>query len=299
MALDFPSTEIILAKISHWGEGRADVRLAILASSRANPHATVDRYSDYDVILGLTDIHPYFNDRSWLEAFGSVLVLYRDPLRRDYGGERFAYITQYENGLKIDFTLWSLEILPGIIGSGTLPEELDVGYRLLFDKDGQTGGLQPPTFRAHVPTPPSLAEYLEDIEVFFHEATYVAKHLARAELMPAKYNLDEAMKGDNLRRMLEWKIEIDHDWSLKPGAHGRFLKARLPPVLWEKIERTYVGSDIEQNWQAMFDTIEIFRETALEVGEALNYDYPVDLHKRVLDYLLKVKKSISTEQSPV
>jgi hypothetical protein len=37
------------------------------------------------------------------------------------------------------------------------------------------------------------------VEEFFHEATYVAKHLRRDDLLPAKYNLDHAMKQRDLR----------------------------------------------------------------------------------------------------
>jgi len=280
----------IIQRIINWASVRPDVRAAILTSSLCNPKAPVDRLSDYDVIFVVEDIHPYHENDAWMSDFGRVLVLWRDPIRLDYGQERFARITQYEDdGLKIDFTFWPVELLRRVVADPKLPDELDVGYRVLLDKDRLTAGLQPPTYRAHIPSPPTEAEYLDVIEEFFHEATYVAKHLWRDDLIPAKFQLEKDMKADLLLRMLEWRMEIDHGWSVKPGVHGRELKRRTRPELWTELERTYVGAGIEDNWGAMFATAELMRKVATEVGEALGYAYPEELHQRAVRYLQWVK----------
>jgi aminoglycoside 6-adenylyltransferase len=288
MAEDFHRDEIILHIIA-WAESRPEIRAVILTSSRANPNAPVDLFTDYDVILAVTDIRPFFESRDWLEEFGRVLVLWRDPIQREYDAERFAYITQYEDGLKIDFSVWSKEFASRLAADLRLIDELDVGYEVLLDKDGLSDGWKPPSYKAHIPNPPSEEEYLTEIETFFHEATYTAKHLWRDELMPAKYNLDKEMKADNLLRMLEWLVEVEHAWSLKPGAYGRFLKKRLPPEMWAELETTYVGADPAENWEALFHTIDLYRRIAFRVGEALGYDYPFGLHHRVVEYLQKVR----------
>jgi aminoglycoside 6-adenylyltransferase len=281
--------DLVIQRLVQWAGEQRSVRAMLLTSSRANPHALVDLFSDYDVILVVTDIRPFFEDRAWLGAFGQVLVVYRDPIYVEYGCEGFAYITQYEDGLKIDFTLWPFEMLRHIVSEPLLPEFLDMGYAVLLDKDALTDGLQPPGYRAYIPTPPSEAAYQNVVELFFHEATYVAKHLWRRELMPAKYNLDQAMKQVNLRQMLEWRMEIDHGWALKPGAYGRGLKARLRPELWSELESTYVGAGMEENWDALFKTIDLFRRVGLEVAEGLGYEYPRELDRRMMVYLRHVK----------
>lgn len=280
----------VIERIIRWGSERSDVRATILTSSLCNPNAPVDRLSDYDVIFVVRDIHPYHFNDSWLEDFGRVLVLWRDPIRLEHGQERFARITQYEeNGLKIDFTFWPVELLLKIIAEPLLSPDLDIGYRVLLDKDGLAVDLKPPTYRAYIPSPPTEAEFLEVIEVFFHEATYMAKHLWRDDLMPAKHQLDKEMKADQLRRMLEWRMEIDHDWSVKPGVIGRGLKPLTRPDLWAELERTYVGPGMEENWEAMFATIELMGKVGREVGQALGYIYPEELHKRSVRYLHWVK----------
>jgi aminoglycoside 6-adenylyltransferase len=253
------------------------------------PGATVDRFSDYDMVVAVEDIAPYFADRGWLEDFGRVLVLYRDPIHQVHGLDGFACITQYEDGLKIDFTLWTAGILERIAAAPSLPESLDVGYAVLLDKDGLARGLPPPTHRAHIPARPTQAEYLTLVEELFHEATYVAKHLRRDDLLPAKYCLDHVMKQGNLRRMLEWRIEVDAGWDLKPGAYGKGLKRRLDPARWAELERTYAGASLEDNWESLFRTIDLFRKVAVEVGRELGYPYPHDLDRRVAAYLERVR----------
>jgi aminoglycoside 6-adenylyltransferase len=261
----------------------------VLTSSRAIAGAPPDVFSDYDVILALTEILPFFESRAWLEAFGHVLVLYRDPLHPYRGLPASGYVTQYEGGLKIDFCLWPVETLQQVAADPQLPDELDAGYRVLLDKDHLAGGLKPPTYKAYIPAQPTKTEYLTMIELLFHNATYAAKHLWRDDLMAAKSSLDGAMKQDDLLPMLEWLIEIDHGWSVKPGPYGRRLKNWLRPELWSELEATYTGAGLEANWEAMFRTIALFRRVAIEVGERLGYAYPHDLDRRAVAYLERVR----------
>lgn len=279
----------VIRRLIEWSERREAVRAAILTSTRASRRAPVDRFSDYDVVLVVEDIRPFYESRAWLEDFGRVLVLYRDPFYRDLGGERFAYITQYEDGTKIDFILQPVEWLRQAAALPQLPADLDLGYAILLDKDRLAQRLPLPTYTAFIPAPPSGAEYLELVEEFLHETTYVAKHLWRDDLLPAKYSLDQVMKQNCLRRMLEWRAEIDHGWSLKPGAYGKGLKERLDPEIWSQLERTYVGAGLEENWEALFGSLALFRQVARQVGERLGYEYPEELHRRVAAYLQRVR----------
>jgi aminoglycoside 6-adenylyltransferase len=278
----------IIQKLIRWGEQRSSVRAMILTSTRTNPDAPKDVFSDYDVIVVVKNIQPYLKQDAWLQDFGRVLVVYRDPVRQEYGHDRFARITQYEDGTKIDFTIWPVEILLAVVQDQQLPDDLDVGYITLLDKDGLTQDLKAPLYAAYIPELPSEDSYLRLVEVFFHEATYVAKNLWRDELMPAKYSLDHVMKQKKLRQMLEWRMEIDHNWSLKPGAYGKGLKRHLPLEIWLELENTYVGPDLDENWGALFNTIDLFRKVAIQVGDHLGFGYPYDLERQVVIYLQKV-----------
>lgn len=279
----------VIERLVHWAEKHTLVRAMLLTSSRANPNAPVDVFSDYDVIVVVTDVRPFLEDESWLEDFGKVLVVYRDPVHLEYGIEKFARITQYDDGTKIDFTVYPVELLRRVVEDPELPEDLDVGYTVLLDKDHLTDRLKPPTYTAYIPIPPTEEEYWALVEEFFNETHYVAKNLWRDELISAKYNLDYMMKFQLLRKMLEWRMEIDHNWSVKTGAYGKGLKKRLEPGIWSELESTYVGAGEEENWDALFRTIDLFREAAIQVGDHLGYAYPHNLHQRVVQYLQKVR----------
>lgn len=279
----------VIRWLVQWAEQQEPIRAMLLTSSRTNPTAPVDVFSDYDVVLVVTDIHLFHADDTWLDDFGKVLVVYRDPIRLEYGCETVAFITQYEDGTKIDYTLWPVEVLRRVVEEPELPIDLDVGYAILLDKDHMADRLKPPTYTAYIPTPPAEAAYRTVIEEFFQEGTYVAKYLWRDELMPLKYSLDQSMKLRYLRQMLEWQMEIAHGWSVKTGRLGKGLKTRLRPEIWSELESTYVGAGIEDNWDALFRTIALFRKVAIEVGVHLGYAYLHDLDRRATQYFQKVK----------
>jgi len=277
----------VIRRLVQWAEQHDSIRAMLLTSTRAIPGAPGDTYSDYDVILVVEDIHPFFEERSWLAHFGEVLVAYWDPiyLDPDHSIEKTANVIQYEDGLKIDFTLWPVHLLRKIIQAPVLLAELDAGYRILMDKDHLTDGMQPPTYRAYIPAPPTKDVYQKTIEDFFSDAPYVAKCLLRGELFPTKWCLDYDMKHVYLRPLLEWRAEIDHGWSIPVGALGKGLKKRLPPELWSQLENTYAGADIAENWEALFRTMALFRQVAIEVGKELGYPYPHDLDQRVTSFV--------------
>jgi aminoglycoside 6-adenylyltransferase len=121
----------------------------------------------------------------------------------------------------------------------------------------------------------------------------VAKGLWRGEVIFAKFALDHDAKFGALRRFLEWLIELDHDWSLRPGAYGRGLERLLPDDVWSELSSTYVGADIEDNWNALFRTAALFRKVATEVGDALGYAYPQEIDDAVTTHLNDVRELVN------
>lgn len=284
MPLDTSGLDRIIA----WGERREDIRAIVLSSSRTNPSVPelVDALSDYDldvVIRG--DARDWYADRSWLEDIGKVMVGFVEPPEMEYGIPIFGCVIVYADGLKIDYTVMPVEIFHRITAEPRLRGGWDDGHRVLLDKDHMADHMPAPTHREYIPTPPSAAVYREVVERFFTETTYVAKYLWRDELITFKHNFDEEMKGHYLRQMLEWRMEIDHGWTVRLGLYGRGLKKRLPPELWQRLESSYVGPGLEENWSALFNTIAFFRDVATQVGADLGYAYPQALDGQVTAYL--------------
>jgi aminoglycoside 6-adenylyltransferase len=256
----------------------------VLTSSRARADETVDELSDCDVVLAVEDVGAFADRDDWIRAVGEPLARWGDE-GAVHGVQTSFRGVVYEDGVKIDFSIWPAELLARVGREDALPDDLDVGYRVLLDKDGATFGWPAPTYRAHIPAPPTEAAYRALVEEFFWTTTYVAKALWRAELVFAKFCLDHDLKLVALRRMLEWSIELARGWSVRPGALGRGLERLLPPAVRSELEATYVGAGIDENWDALFATIVLFRRVAVEVGEGLGYVYPHDVDERITAHL--------------
>lgn len=222
-------------------------------------------------------------------GYGTPLVRFRDArVRHSFATQ--TRLVVYEDGTKIDYQVWPVEFVRSLPELPRLPDNLDVGYRVLLDKDGVTERLAPPTYTAHIPSPPAEQEYLATVEEFWWETTYVAKNLWRDELAAASYAFDVVMRHDVMRTMLEWSIELDHDWSISPGAVGRHLKSRLRPELWAAFESTFAGPEIEENWEALFRATALFRDAGRRVAAALGFEYPEELDRGVTRYLEAIRK---------
>jgi aminoglycoside 6-adenylyltransferase len=275
-----------------WGEKREDIRAMVLSSSRTNPTVPelVDRLSDYDLdIIINAGARSWYEDRSWLEDMGKVMVGWVEPPEKEYGIEIFGCVILYEDGTKIDYTIMPVDIFRQVAAEPNLRGGWDDGHLVLLDKDGMAAGMKAPTHREYIPKPPTEQEYQDVIERFFTECTYVAKFLWRDELIFMKHSFDQDMKAAYLCRMLEWRMELDYNWSIRLGLLGRGLKRRLPPDLWAELEDTYVGAGTEENWAAFYRTIALFRKVANEVGNRLGYAYPSDLDQRVSTYLAWIR----------
>ena len=98
----------LLQRFVRWGQEQQTVRAMLLTGSRANPNASADAWSDYDLVLVVEDVRPFFEDRAWLQGFGRVLVAYWDPIQPvpDFTDlEQVGNVVLFQDGLKIDFNV--------------------------------------------------------------------------------------------------------------------------------------------------------------------------------------------------
>lgn len=278
------SDDPVLRRISEWAKRRDDVRVVLLTSSRARADARIDRFSDYDIMLFLSGPSALATDAGWLNELGRVLVTFDDIV--DSYSMR---LVLFEDGTKIDFALGSLGVLERIVSERQLPAILDVGFRVVLDKDGLAARLPSPTCTAHVPRPPTAREFADLVREFWWETTYVAKQLWRDELLPAKHSLDTVIALGLLRRLLEWHIETGRDRRVRPGDLGRGLAKQLDPATWSELTSVFAGSRLEDNWDALFRAMQLFRRIARDVADRLALEYPMDLDARVTAYVESVR----------
>lgn len=287
--LPLAAEEAVLTKLAQWAAARGDVRAVLLIGSRAAEGSVADVLSDFDIIITVTDVETLTNDSSWQLEMGRPLVGWGDEDVVEGFRTVFRGVV-YDDGTKVDYWLWPVPLLRHISTLTPLPDELDAGYRVLLDKDGTAAKWPAPTYRAYVPTKPTRAEYRALVEEFWWDTTYAAKSLWRGELVFAKsYMFEHEIRLEVLQLMLEWWIGVQTNWSVPTGRFGRGLRQLLPPEVWADIEATYVGSDVDENWDALLRLIALFRQLAVGVADALGFDYPGYIDERVTAYVESVR----------
>ncbi|MDX1577753.1 MAG: aminoglycoside 6-adenylyltransferase [Gemmatimonadota bacterium] len=287
----------MISSLVAWIESEEDVRAAALVGSRAMPEARVDRLSDYDVLLFVRDPATYATGHPWWEAFGPVLVTLRE--RYELAGRPVpTRLVQYEDGVRIDFSLLDLEIVERIAGSGRLPDTLEAGYRVLVDKDDRLSRLPDATGGAYIPAPPDETAFRQVVEEFWWEATCVAKHLARGEALPARYSGECVLRFECLVPMIEWYVEGSRGWDAPLGARGRGLASLLDEAERSRLRRTFAGAGIEESWEALFTATGWFADMARAIADDLGFASPDPLAARVETFLRAVREGVAGKRGP-
>ncbi len=275
----------VLEAVVSWGKENKDVRTILLTGSRANPAARVDLFSDYDIELVVNNPNLYLNNEAWLTAFGEPLAIIR------VDETFYLRMITYTNYVRIDFRVYSLKEFKHAAELVKVPPNWDIGYRVLLDKDGLTNTMKPPTHTSYIITKPIEEEFLAVITDFWWDTVYVAKSLWREELFYAKYMLDNIIRFSYLQKMIEWYIGMQHNWQVTTNKNGRYFKKYLDKKTWTALENTFCGSDIAQNWDALFQTLHLFRKLATMLATAMNYTYPYQLDNNITRYLQKIKNT--------
>ncbi len=268
--------EEVLKKLEDWAEKTESVRAVILTSSRVSPDAQVDIFSDYDVELYVTSLEE-FNSDDWLNTFGKVLVKWpKKPSSTGFGDNWITRLIMFESRLRIDFQITDNKEIK--------ESTYDFGYKVLVDKDGITTDISEPTFKEHLVKKPTEEEFLNLVNDFFWDSTYVPKYLWRGSLFFAKY-MFSSLHSEYFEKMISWYIGSQNNWSVNTGAHGKYFEKYLDKKTWEEIRQTFAGADIEENWIAFFKLFELFTEFARDVAKKLDYPYPEKQEKNLLNYL--------------
>ncbi|SIO50576.1 aminoglycoside 6-adenylyltransferase [Chitinophaga niabensis] len=276
----------LLHEITTWAGKNEAIRAILLTSSRANGKA--DLLSDYDIEFVVNDLPEFLKDDSWLKTFGhpvSVVVENEEA----FDGENAMRMVFYDDYIKVDFKLYAIGKFIEQVNKPELQEDWDVGYKILIDKDGLTKGMKPPTAKSVTIVKPTEEEFQFFINDAWFCMPYIAKCLWRDQLFYAKHVGDSIMRFEDFQKIIEWYIGMQHNWQLNPNKYGRLFKQYLEPDLWKRIEATFTGADIEDNWKALFAYAEVVRELGKAIAEKLHYTYPQELDEKISAYLHKIK----------
>lgn len=240
-----------LRTIIEWSEKNEDVRVLLLTSSLVNPLALVDEFSDLDIEFVFEDNTNYISDKSWTLKFGNPIAMIEED-ESCFNHKHAMKMLLYEDGVKVDFKLYSKSKFIKETQEKELPEDWDIGYKILIDKDGITKQMLKPTYQISIIKKPSEKEFQNLINDFWWDTTYVAKCLVRDEIFYAKFMSETVIRTEYLIPLIEWHIASEHNWNITTNKYGRLFKKYLNQEMWAKTEQTFSGSDIKENWTALF-----------------------------------------------
>jgi aminoglycoside 6-adenylyltransferase len=299
----------ILNLILKIAESDYNIRAVLLNGSRANPKARTDKYQDFDIVYIVSHIETFLYDHSWIDIFGERIILQMpDEMtigikdEKSVGGAKsvagvftdhnhpvvgvftdhnrgFHYLMLFKDKIRIDLTLFPVEKLETFKKSS-----LTI---LLLDKDNLFKNLPPPSDEDYLIQPPSEKEFNDCCNEFWWVSTYVAKGLARNEIIYALEMLEIHVRPMFLK-IIEWYIGIEKSFSVSFGMHGKFMKDHISPELYEKILSTYPGGNTENIWSCLFLMTKLFSDLADKISTTLELSYNIVEELNVMEYLKEV-----------
>ncbi|SCW83888.1 aminoglycoside 6-adenylyltransferase [Paenibacillus tianmuensis] len=260
------------------------IRAVGMNGSRTNPNAPKDSFQDYDIVYIVYDLPSFIEDTQWIDRFSSRIIMQKPEEMKLIPPEldgKFPYLMLFTDGNRIDLTLCPFEQKD----NWNSDDKLAV---VLLDKDNCLPNLPAPTDEDYWVKRPSAKLFADCCNEFWWVSTYVAKGLWRHEMLYAQDHLNTAVRP-MLIQMLEWQVGIQTDFSISTGKNGKYLEMYLSTESWHELLSTFPNATYEGAWQALFAMGDLFRRTAQDVANRLNYEYPLEDDQRVTAYLRHVR----------
>lgn len=158
-----------------------------------------------------------------------------------------------------------------------------------MDKDGIIPYPQETTDERYWVKDPLEIEFQCTCSDFWWCLNNVAKGLWRDEL-PYALDMINIVLRPQLKRLLEWKIGIENNFSVNVGKSGKYMKKYLSEEKYRQFLATYSIAEIESIWDSVFEMCELFQDTALELSTKKNFVYDFEQAKNSLRFLQHVRK---------
>jgi len=273
----------MLPKIIQWAEKQKGIKALILLGSRVS-EKNGDKWSDYDIAVFCDSDLAFIESEDWLRDIGEVWVCINEKISMQ--GRTFpTRLVIFQGGVKVDFSLLTTDFLDAM--SKRLPDEFQVGYRVLLDKGNITHNLPKRPLALPEATKPTPQQFLEVIKEYWFEVYHVAVYLKREDLWLVKFR--SGSTNEFLLRMIEWHSEAKHQWKMKTRPHGKGMQSWVDPKIWNALNGAFGHFDSHDSWEALLKSNELFRQVSIETAKMLGYDYPHDLDKNISGFILGLK----------
>lgn len=272
--------EKIFEKVMAWAAQEEAIRVVIIEGSRARNDNRVDRFSDYDLNLYVTDVAKFTHSDAWIEQIAPIWAMEKET---DLDGE-FSRLVLFEGGYDIDFKLIPNSKLQALVERHILPDDYQRGYKVVLDKDGITARLPQPGYKSVPVKKPSAEAYLYAVNVFWFELYHLVKNLHRQDLWHVK--LRDAVIKRRFLQMIEWHAQASHNWDYDTWVAGKYMRSWVAPELWQAFFEIYPHFDQEDSWRAACALMPLYQRLAGDTAQNLGYTYPYEMDKAVSEFIL-------------
>lgn len=277
------SEEEMFTVILKTAEENGRIRAVYMNGSRANPNVKKDRFQDYDIVYVVTEMDTFLKDRNWLSVFGPIAMVQEPDINSlssediSWDFSYYVFLILFKDGTRIDLHIETIDHMLHTYGSDSLTVPL-------MDKDGILPSIPQSSDKDYLVKRPEQSVYDGCCNNFFWCLNNVAKGIVRDQLPYAMRMYHEIVLAE-LDKMVNWYIGVDTGFSVNVGMWGKYYKKYLPPYLYELYEKIYAGGNYDALWEAIFTACDLFRISALHVGEALGYAYNKSWDENITDYL--------------
>ena len=252
------------------GEAEADdrIRAVVLNGSRANDAVKPDKYQDYDIVFFVYDLPGFTSNHNWTEFLGDKLLMQLPDemeIGIDEAKETFTYLMVFEDGVRIDLTLFPID---GFMTSYTH----DSLTKLWMDKDGLFDDIPDSNDIDYHVRKPSEKEFQDVCNEFWWVSHYVAKALVRNEIIHAK-SLMEGPLRNMFNRVIEIYAGMTKGFSISVGKGLKNIPYLLSEDAYGQILLTYPNHHPDNIVDSMKKMFHIFSRYARKIATELNYDY--------------------------
>jgi len=273
-------------KIIDYAKSDERIRAVILNGSRANPKVASDKYQDFDILFVVDNFDSFLKNKNWISFLGDP-ILKQLPDEMILGNEKnedrlsYAYLLIFEDGNRVDLTLFPKEKFDDF--------KFDSLTIVWLDKDGLFQNIPESSGKDYYVLKPNQREFSEVCNEFWWTSTYVAKGLARHEILYAKGMMENVVRP-MFMKVIEWKIGYENNWEASVGKSGKFVEKYLDLISYDRILKTYSNAILENNWEALFEMISFFKELQLQIAEKLQFDTDPEEANNSREYIKKLSK---------
>ncbi|MDR2043120.1 MAG: aminoglycoside 6-adenylyltransferase [Clostridium sp.] len=271
--------DIILQALLGCAKNDENIRAVLMEGSRA--FGAVDEYSDYDIVYVTRSNEPYFDGAILpflINNFGDIAVM-QTPDNGD-PHDVYTHLIQFASGVRIDLTFNSLAFL-----SKTPFESATI---ILLDKDVRYANAAPPSDADFWLKHPSEEEFCGHCNQFWWCSPYVAKAVAREQLLHALELLSEGIRAE-YAVMLSYLAGARNNWNkVNVGKHGCNIKNALRPDDWKYYEvlmNSYVRADNKEITLALNELMKSYQPLAAAVAKLLGYTYDPAEAKKTMRFI--------------